>query len=132
MRGERRGVNAIDVAEAVALYRGRRETVSSLSRRYDVDYRTMRKILVNEGVEIVNPKAPKVAVARKHRTCIVCSKVEEPEVHTRVPSDADGRICSECGEYKPWVDFYPNSRGHKGRMSACRACHGARVDALRS
>jgi hypothetical protein len=128
---EVRGVDAIDVAEAVALYEGGHETVSSLSRRYDVDYRTMRKVLVNESVEIVNPKAPKVTVVRKHRTCLVCKRVEEPEVHARVPSDDDGRLCSECDVYKPWADFYPNRRGHKGYMAACRSCHCERVNAQR-
>lgn len=126
-----RGESAFDVAEAVALYLDGRETVSSLARRYGVHYRTMRRALAEEGVVIVNPKARKEPVVRRHRTCLVCVRAKVPEKHDRVPSDADGRVCSECNEYKSWANYYENAKGHKGYSSACRTCHGVRVAALR-
>lgn len=38
----------------------------------------------------------------------------------------DGRICTACGEFKPWAEFSSAAHGLNGHNSECRGCHAAR------
>lgn len=38
------------------------------------------------------------------------------------PHVADGRVCRECGEFKPWEDFFKKKSGLNGRKERCKPC----------
>jgi len=43
--------------------------------------------------------------------------------------DGNGRVCTMCLTYKPWEDFYANTKSPNGRTARCRACiDGDQVD----
>lgn len=35
----------------------------------------------------------------------------------------DGKVCSSCGDYKPWGDYYKNKKAKDGHYSRCKSCH---------
>jgi len=39
---------------------------------------------------------------------------------TRV--DENGRVCTQCYEYKLWFEFYIHCNGVNGRSSRCKDC----------
>jgi hypothetical protein len=43
--------------------------------------------------------------------------------------DEQGRICTKCGEWKPWEAFSPHKSQRSGRRPSCKACM---ADARRS
>lgn len=42
-----------------------------------------------------------------------------------------GRVCTKCGEWKPFEDFYLSKGGRHGRTSWCKSCYSVRHKAYR-
>lgn len=38
------------------------------------------------------------------------------------PWDNDGRVCTKCGEWKPWGEFYVNCTAKSKHMARCKSC----------
>lgn len=41
--------------------------------------------------------------------------------------DPAGRICTKCGEYKLWVNYYSNVKDRSGHDCACKDCRRIRL-----
>ncbi len=39
----------------------------------------------------------------------------------------DGKVCCDCGQTQPLVQFGLTGRRDGGRMDWCRECHGVRI-----
>lgn len=37
--------------------------------------------------------------------------------------DNNGRECSKCGKYKPWINFHADKKSSSGYVSSCKACN---------
>lgn len=61
------------------------------------------------------------------RACVTKKRIEEARskgVKEQYWIDDDGRVCTGCGEYKPWSEFH-RSRAHShGRFPKCKCCYG--------